>query len=388
MKNLASPSGRAAAIGVALLLLAACGGSGDSGGDSSGDPTRDRASATTAASAADDTDDTDDAATDPQMAFYEKVYGDPKANTDKQLEVENKTAACMRSLGWEYIAVDYSVMNQGQSTFEFDQEAFGKQWGYGIATVIGHEDENPWGGPGGGKEFVDPNQNYVESLSESDRNAYYEDLYGQTMEVQDTIPDDTAAPYDPATAKGCTNESYYAVFGDTPMFNDDLNQDLSAMEEAIMSDERMVAANEKWVSCMNDAGFKQFAKRDEIYEYLSSKVSDALGWDEGGDGGPVPATIVSSARGFAGTSEQAATTDGDDNGSSDAPVPVDGGIGGAVYTPEQLAKIKPIAAEEMRIHAADSTCQDQHLRKVEAEVRVEYQNRFLDEHADDLGGGK
>ncbi|MGD9792246.1 MAG: hypothetical protein AB7V43_02095 [Acidimicrobiia bacterium] len=397
MKNLATPSGRATASFLALVfLLSACGGSG--GGDSGSDTTGAERSATTAASESTDdtTDDSDDTDKDPQMAFFEKVYGDSKANAAKQLEVENKTAACMRSLGWEYIPVDYSVMNEGETFLEFDQDAFGKQWGYGIATTIGHEDENPYGGPGGEKEFVDPNQAYVESLSESDRNAYYEDLYGpQEFEPSDTVPADTIAPYDPATAKGCSNESYYAVYGDTAMFNDDLSEDLSKLEEDINSDERMVAATEKWVACMNDAGFKQFTKRDEIYSYLSDKVSEAMGWDEGSEGGAVPATIVSSARGFAGTGAQVSTdgTSGDDtvtddSGADDAPIPVDGPMGGFDYTPEQLAKIKPIATEEMRIYAADMSCQDKHLRKVETEVRTEYQNRFLDEHADALGGTK
>jgi hypothetical protein len=392
MKNLAAPSGRTTASCVALLiLLAACGGSGGSDSASDGAGAERGKTAATSDSADDTTDDFGDAEKDPQTAFFEKVYGDSKANAAKQLEVENKTAACMRSLGWEYIPVDYSVINEGSNHFDFDADAFGKQWGYGIATIIGHEDENPYGGPGGEKEFVDPNQAYAEGLSESDRNAYYGDLYGpQEFEPSDTVPADTMPAYDPATAKGCSNESYYAVYGDTAVFNDDLSEDLSTLEEDINSDERMVAATEKWVACMNDAGFKQFSKRDEIYSYLSDRVSEAMGWNEGSDRGPVPATIAASARGFAGTGAQVATDDtaGDDSGSSDGPIPVDGPMGGMEYTSEQLAKIKPVAAEEMRIYAADKTCQDTHLRKVETEVRIEYQNRFLDEHADVLGGKK
>jgi hypothetical protein len=119
----------------------------------------------------------------------------------QELEVQELTAECMREFGWEYEPVDYSAMNFNDPMAEHwelqasDPQAFGERYGYGImlqyelydavwlesdgaANTVPFEEDT----------FVDPNQEFVESLSPSEQEQYYEDLYGpQTFEEEGSM---------------------------------------------------------------------------------------------------------------------------------------------------------------------------------------------------------
>src|SRR5690606_32544565 len=135
-----------AAAGIALALtLAAC--SGGSNGD----------------------DGTTEIEAGPLDEYFEQMYGDwdEDEGNRQMMEVEEITAECMREQGFEYTPVDYST--QGGVSFssddldvEWGSREFAEQYGYGATT-------DPWGGqdmpePEPGQEWVDPNQEYVESM--------------------------------------------------------------------------------------------------------------------------------------------------------------------------------------------------------------------------------
>jgi hypothetical protein len=323
----------------ALLSLSACGGSSDEGAVTS--------------------------TTD----FYERIYGGESGYTDQQKQIEDKTAECMKRLGWEYTPVDYAAASAGSSPVSVDQVKFRKDWGYGISTLIGHEDENPYGVPTDGG-FKDPNQDYVAALSQSDQTAYYADLYGPPTEP----PSDGSDPvYDPATAKGCNPEASYAVMGNSPAFDQKLGEELSKMEEAVANDERVAKANEKWVACMNDGGIKDFTKPDDIFQFLNDKLSMIMGYDnnpaaqEGGS----TATVVASASAVGVGSVSADDT---------SPAPGDPKIAPGGNGDYDKVKLAALQAEEMKISALDDSCQTKFVTKVVAKVRQEYQDQFVSDH--------
>ena len=192
----------------------------------------------------------------------------PEESRRKQLEVENLTAECMREEGWEYQPVDWAAqgLQQDQPTEEWGSDAFGEKYGYGVVyNYETYEEQNILndGEVPEGQEFVDPNQDYVTSLSEDEQQQYYESLYGDQSSTEATYVSnadgedataDTEAAIVPFGAQGCqgiADEEVYAT-ADPTRDNPDLQDRLSEYYENQQDDPKIEAATQEWLACVED----------------------------------------------------------------------------------------------------------------------------------------
>lgn len=207
---------------------------------------------------------------------------------EKQRQVEELTAACMREEGFEYTPVDYSQF-QGFSDvdeeFPWGSRAWTEKYGFGITTqrfaqsevgpdLVGYDDSQF---ESIDEEFVDPNQEYVESLSEAEQQAYYEVLYGEEPEIPEgATEEEMDAIYQDFQPSGCNNEAFEEVYdfngagGDE--FYNEFGEELDALYERLESDPRVVDYRAQVSACVSEKGF-EYTNMESLYEYFESKMT-------------------------------------------------------------------------------------------------------------------
>ncbi|WP_166984862.1 hypothetical protein [Canibacter zhoujuaniae] len=123
----------------------------------------------------------------PLNQFFNEIYSANDYDADKAYETlvkaEEKIASCMQDQGWDYtpnppkredFSDDYSSSDDDLS---YDSREYAEKHGYGITEVPGGLNDEDIDGA----QQVDPNQDYVNSLSDSERDAYYESLQGPSL---------------------------------------------------------------------------------------------------------------------------------------------------------------------------------------------------------------
>lgn len=262
-----------AAVGVLALLLTACGGDAGTDGEK---------------------EDEGDAApfgSGPLDAYFERIYGgmDENAWEDQQREVEALMAECMAEQGFEYVPVDYSSMSQTpveEPDVEWGTREFAEQYGYGMTTYPGM-DEQP-----APEEQVweDPNQVYVDAMSETEREAYYVALYGaqsgpEPGEEEEWVYDWTQA--------GCQGSSQHAIEEKYGLGGEEmtaLQEEMEALWGQVAADERITALTTRWADCMADAGYPGLAavedaqnaimeEQNAIQEEVFAGADESADWE-------------------------------------------------------------------------------------------------------------
>lgn len=324
-----------AAAGIALALtIAAC--SGGSNGDDG--PTEVQAG--------------------PLDEFFEQMYGDwdEDESNRQMMEVEEITADCMAELGFEYTPVDYST--QGGVSFssddldvEWGSREFAEQYGYGATTDPWSDQEMPEPDPG--DEWVDPNQEYVESMSESEQTAYYAALYGEQTFDENADPDEPIE-WD-WTQGGCSGKAQHEVYEVGTGMDDDsfqaLQEEMNTMWESMMSDPRIAEATAEWGACMADAGYSGLASTEDAQNLIYDKVN----------------AIYEEA--YSDVSFDENTTEEDF----------------AALDKAVQDQISALTAEEIEIAVADFDCRDDvGLDAIQQKINLEYQQEFVDTHKAEL----
>lgn len=220
--------------------------------------------------------------------LYEELYGewDEDTSNRQQMEVEELVAECMAGLGFEYIPVDYSQgataieIGGGDDELQWGTVEFAEQYGYGITT-------NPWEDQEGedvppGQEFVDPNQSILEGMTDTERQAYEEALWGaQIFEEMDPDEEWVEPSWE---EQGCYGKAQHEIYGDMYGGGDDdpfseLNDEMNRLWEQIETHDKVVTAQATWASCMADAGHTGFTKvgdgEDSIYQLVEPIWNDA-----------------------------------------------------------------------------------------------------------------
>lgn len=188
---------------------------------------------------------------------------DPVEQRRQALAVEEAVVACMREEGFEYQAQDFDSQfdsGGGEEDFALMQEspeAYGEKYGYGIVRNYELYEEPYIGEEGGfgGPTFTDPNEDYVMSLSDSERDAYYEVLYGPQDEqmYDETDPDGTQVMYaPPLEEQGCQGNAQLQVVGEDPANDPEIQQAISEMFSGFDNDPRLQSAENDWLDCMGD----------------------------------------------------------------------------------------------------------------------------------------
>ncbi len=256
---------------VALVALTACGsgGEGSNGGDATASPLADL------------------------MGWSDY---DPVESRREQLEIEEAVVACMREEGFEYQPQDIDSQfdsGAGEEDFALMQEspeAYGEKYGYGV--VRGYELwEEPYIGEDGGfggPTFEDPNEDYVMSLSDSERDAFYEVLYGPPQDepiYDETDPDGTEVMYAPSLEEqGCQGKARLEVVGEDPSNDPEIQEALNDVFTAQQDDSRLEAAQREWDDCMGDTLVDfdlpedmMVERPESMYEVVNALKAAAMG---------------------------------------------------------------------------------------------------------------
>lgn len=197
-------------------------------------------------------------------------------------KAEEATAACMAAEGFDYLPVDQS---QNMSSFsEADmEERETEEWvaanGYGMSQ----SPEDMAAQQEQAESYVDPNQDYVASLSQTEQTAYYEVLYGPPQ-TEDMMNEDGSSEYNWEDA-GCSGAAQHEISGDNP-YEDEAHKPLfdaiNKLYENLAKDPGIQALDAEWASCMADSGNPDYAAKQDAIT-AASELSNAVYNNETGE---------------------------------------------------------------------------------------------------------
>jgi len=255
------------------------------------------------------------------VEFEETLGFSGEGIIERQTRVEGEIRDCMKAQGFDYIPVDPLVQERALTGKAMTEEEFIKQFGDGVSTLFDR---------GLGQADADPNDRIRRNLSVADRAAYDRALGGDNPAVTFAEAVDSG---DFSELGGCAKQASEAEFGGAAVVTALIGK-LDELDEAIVQDQRMVKAAEKWSACLAKQGF-EYGEPDDIEEDLTERFQAIVGSD-------VP---------------PAATT---------APPNVS-------YDRAALAELQ---REEVRIGAIDLACERRELDPVERVVRPQYEAIF------------
>lgn len=292
----------------------------------------------------------------PIDQLFEDLYGDydEEDSNAEQMRVEELTAECMADLGFDYTPVDYSSMGVSYSSDDLDVEwgtlEFAEQYGYG-ATTNPWEDEMELPEETTG-EWIDPNQDYVESMSETELEAYYAALYGDQSEMTEEDWENYVWTWEDS---GCSGWAQYEVYGDALMGGgeDDefaeLQGEMNIMWESAANDPRMVEIEAEWAACMSEAGYPNLAQVGDAENLIYERTNEIY---------------------------ENAYVDMPPDATEEDYRAVEEGI------QDQLSVI---TEQEIETAVADYTCREKiDYTKTQQDINLEYQQEFYDANKDEL----
>lgn len=347
----------AIAMAAATALLASACGSGDGGG-------------------------TDAGASSPLAEFLGQpdYSGDDEATQAQIIEEERERqeviAQCMQDQGFEYVAQDpEQFISFGDGTDDYGTDEWIAKWGFGITTqyfsqeqvgpdLIGYDES----GMGMDEEIVDPNQDYIESLSSSEQEAYYAALYGdpdafptfdESMSEEEMQAQMEDFQYEP---QGCEGEAYTSQDNSFGFYNE-FQDELEEMSDRMEADPRVVERNSEIRSCVADKGH-EYESMDKIYQHYydeMEKISSSIGYGDYPDLSEEEIAQMSEAE----LQELFAPPELSD---------------------EAKAELGDLQAEELELAAAVNECGGGFEAEYEllADIRAEYEQEFLDTYAEEL----
>ncbi|MGC4153563.1 MAG: hypothetical protein QM628_10820 [Propionicimonas sp.] len=268
-----------ALIAAATLVLTGCGG-GDGGGDGKLDYEDSPLSKYLAALYSGGL--SPDATPEEQQQYW----------NEQQRKIEELVATCMTDQGFEYVPNNPFTgetpipVEDGEEKWRPDDRDWVEKYGYGAVN-------NPWQEEGDAPQPMpvptapaDPNQEYVESLTEAEQQAYYEALYGKPIEPQ---PGEDDVQYDWRN-QGCYGYAQHEVQGDNPWELEENKSIIAAIEQfyqTVQNNPEFAKLDADWSACMTDAGFGGFAKQmdaqDSIYQLINKYWENAPQGDGEGD---------------------------------------------------------------------------------------------------------
>lgn len=283
----------------------------------------------------------------------ERSQEEMQAESDRQnAKVEELVATCMQEQGFDYTPQENNggtVLVGDDLDVEWGTLEFAQKYGYGIST-------DPWGSqdqPVETEEYVDANQEYRDSMSESEQVAYDEALYGPPVEY---VEGEEATEYD-WTSAGCYGSAQHEVYdsGDAGTDYADLEDEINRFYETVQADSRVTELDNAWASCMADEGFDGLTNVNEANNALYDEYNELQGWDD-------PEYTA-----------QAESWDWEANPDGPPAPEVD------------EAKLKAFTDKEIAQAVADFTCQKNvdYIAKRQ-EVDHELQQEFVDQHRTEL----
>lgn len=319
------------AVGALALALTACGGGA---GTSTEDDAEDSASTF---------------GSGPLDAYFERIYGgsDEDVWQDQQREVEELVAECMAEQGFEYVPVDYASMSQPaveDPEVEWGTREFAEQYGYGMSTWPGMEEEPSPEEAG----WEDPNQAYVEAMSETERDAYYVALHGEMSGPEPGEEEEWEYDWTQAGCQGSSQQAIQEKYGLAGEEMTALQEEMELLWTQIQADERLTALTTQWSDCMADAGYTGLAAMEDAQNALMEE-QNAIYDEVYGSGEAVEESEWEKLE------------------------------------EEVQKRTAELTEKEIATAVADFDCrEDIGFEKVQVEVTNEYQQTFVDTHRDEL----
>ncbi|MFD3404515.1 hypothetical protein ACFWUU_27745 [Kribbella sp. NPDC058693] len=206
----------------------------------------------------------------------------------KQRKVEDATASCMKTAGFEYVAVppEQNAKSKFTDAFNLPPDKFAQQYGYGISTI-------DWSKAG--DDDTNPNTKIRNALSPAAQKAYDKALNGPNANGSGAVVIQGGGDSRTNSGKqdlGCRGQAVEQVYGkgqdraaDFKKF-DSLFKDIQALQKRIDSDQRVVDATSAWSDCMADAGHAGFTKVDDPRTKVQQKLDALTGSTPPPKGGP------------------------------------------------------------------------------------------------------
>jgi hypothetical protein len=303
----------------------------------------------------------------------------PAEARKRDLAMQTSMAQCMKEAGWEYKPIDYSAQFPQQAAGDQDLSPaeFGKKYFYG--TVHNYElYELPGIGTGEngvpatalGQGFVDPNQDYMQSLSSEDQQKYQEALYGAQINQEPTVDTVTGEPVyvpPPVEQQGCSGKAQLAAYGQQPYNNPDFSKRYEELSQKMEKDPRVSDAETAWSDCMYDLDAKyNFGKSQDAPQSLEAQMQEAKGLKQL----PVDPTT------------HQPIGDYDQNQGYMSTIGADGKEIAFVGTPKAIKKdrLEELRAFEKDLWTADQKCQKKvGLLKIRKDVEQELVDTLLQE---------
>ena len=369
---------RAAALWLALALAAgACGGGSPSVETASGDPSSTEPpndAGAGAEPAGEETAGTEAAGEDEPESLSDYLgfsIDDPDAAAVQFEESERRAqeliALCMAGEGFEYVPVDPAGSGLVQAGFDTGSEEYAREYGFGITTWYGREESD-----GQESGAADPNESIVAAMSESERGAYMEALYGPPAADDEGV--EAFDDLDQAFGAGCQGEAYREVQGRLLRMFQLLGPALQDMNERMEADSRVAAASEGWSACMADRGYR-YEDQNAMFEVIFQDFGDRLDEIVGPDGGfvdPFEGWTREEVETFMAENSEQEIQDYYEQARSEARAGVD---------QEAVAALQQ---EERDLAVADFEC-GRELQDVLEEVWPEYEQGFIEENREQLG---
>ncbi len=292
----------------------------------------------------------------PLGKYYSALWDDEEFTQEKfdaeNLKTEELVAECMVKEGFEYTP---NTQNGGMVSMDSEDSEgpewgtveFAKEYGYGIVNFPGREEA-----PGPDTEYVDPNQEYIDSLSESEQTAFYEALSGPGLsEEQWAELEESGEGYSPELSEqGCYGKAQLEIQKETGSAGDpwqdpefaELFEAMGAVGSEVYDVENlapeMVAVNEEWAACM----------APDFSEFTSPMETEMLMYEE--------YNTLSMPDGETGEYKEPSKKDTD-----------------------------AFAAREIKVATADYTCRDQvKFTETQQEIQFAAEQKFVDEHQAEL----
>jgi hypothetical protein len=223
---------------------------------------------------------------------------------DQERQAQEVTATCMREQGFEYIPF---VFEEGFSDPFFDAESTEEErraeQGFGMAYWLlfeedfvdfeYDEEENP-----------DPNWEIEQAMSDTEREAYYYALHGEqpddslyetfdwenaTEEEMMAFEEEMSRLWEEREWEGCYEAGYEDVYGGQDAwgaFEQEFGNIWEDIDLRVQADPRIIEQEQKWASCMTDAGFT-FGDQEDMWMTLDEQFQTIVDFgDEGGFAGP------------------------------------------------------------------------------------------------------
>lgn len=316
-----------AALTASALVLAACGSTPEGSGDED-----------TTASARD---------MGPLAEYMGWADFDQEAGEDdwQQKQVEQLTATCMKEEGFEYKPVDNNQGYEDPNAAAYElwgTREFAEKYGYGISMNRAAQNQMQ----NQSQEWVDPNQEYVDAMSESEKVAYYDALWGpgaglgmamtsaeavpaeapssaaeatdsaetsadaaatdgsESSPTESTESAESAEPAEPTEIQaepsmsapspeemGCSGRANAEVYPQAYLAPDDeMNQmweELDRRRTALEDTPELTKATEEWSNCLADEGFPGLTEPMNVQQDLTEELAKLYGetYTDMGDGG-------------------------------------------------------------------------------------------------------